>query len=633
VGKDDDLADSLVHTLVTLRIMATTDLHKQVMPYNYQTNQNAVTRGFSRTATLIRQARLEATNSILVDNGDFLCSVTAESGAGLGSERLHPMVSIMNHLGYDAATPGNHDFDYGPDFLTEIAGQADFPFLSANALIKRAQTPADDEFLFSCFTILNRDVTDLAGNKHRIRIGITGFLPPNSVAQYDDMSNKIQTRDIIEAAHNVVPQMKAAGADIIIALAHTGIGGEAHVTNMENAAVPLAEIDGIDAIIAGHRHQVFPGPDWPESKIVDAKKGIVHGKPLVAAGYWGSHLGIIDLDLVETNGSWQVAHHVSEARPIFSTLKDGRKFRANVRPDPVVLEIMEPIHDRLLRWITRPVGHTARPLNTFFALAAPSAAVQEIQRLQRWYVQENFTDYYDPNLPLLSSACAFKAGGYGGPDNFTDIAVGELTMRAVTDLYPFPNQIALLRVTGAGMGEWLERSASVFNIALPGEYPVDLKPAETPAYLFETVLGLEYAIDLSQPARYDQTGQIIRPDTRRIRQLSHKGVPVNPEQEFTLITNNFRLGGGGFYPASCMSKPLRTPKVELQKLLPTYFFKAHPKLDSELEQHWRFSPVSGARMRFRSSPHALDQMEGITTNNITPIGPDDNGYHIFELVL
>ncbi len=611
--------------------MATTDLHMQVLPHNYQTGTTTNKRGFARTATLIRQARREVTNSILVDNGDFLCGTGGKFEAGAAFEACHPMISIMNHLGYDAATPGNHDFDHGLQYLTQATSKAAFPFVSANALIRRGQAPAKDVHLFSRFMILERQVTDLLGRRHVLRIGVTGFLPPNSIAQYETDTHQIQTRDILEAARAVIPQMKAAGADIIIALAHTGIGRDAHFDNMENAAVPLARMKGIDAIIAGHQHQVFPGPDWPESKMIDAKRGAVHGKPVVSSGFWGSHLGLIDLNLVFDNQAWRVKRHKCETRPIFDP--DAQADNSpDVEPDQTVVRIMQPTHKRILNQITKPVGRIARPLNSFFALAAPSRAVQEIQRAQFWFAKKHLADYYNPALPVLSSACPFKSGGYGGAKNFTDIAAGTVTMRAILDLYPFPNQIALLPISGANLREWLERSASVFNAAMPGTGSRDLITAETPAYIFETVLGVEYRIDLSQEARYNQIGQITAPDNWRIKGLSYAGKPVAPDQVFTLITTNYRVGGGGYYPQSCLKGRLKVPVVELQKLLPAYF-NAHPNLDPALDPHWQFASVPGARMRFRSSPRALKHLDDLTGQHIKPGSIDEDEFQHFELCL
>ena len=103
--------------------------------------------------------------------------------------------------------------------------------------------------------------------------------------------------------------MRAAGADVIIALCHSGIGGEAHTPGMENAAIPLAGIDGIDVVLTGHTHEQFPGHDRAANDVVDPVAGTLHGKPAVMAGFYGNRLGMVDLHLRWENGAWHIARY------------------------------------------------------------------------------------------------------------------------------------------------------------------------------------------------------------------------------------------------------------------------------------------------------------------------------------
>ena len=615
--------------------MATTDLHMQVLPVETGGAEPAGLsqrlHGFARTATLIRAARSEARNTLLLDNGDFLWGNGSETLQLQGRKRPHPMIEIMNHLGYDAATPGNHDFDQGMDYLKMVTGQAAFPFVCANVMVPG---PACPKPLFADFVLLERDMVDLGGQRQKLRIGITGFLPPNSIAQVEANCCRIDTRDIIEAAREVVPRMQAQGADLIIALAHTGLGSVTHRPNMENAAVPLAAIRGIDAVIAGHRHKVFPGPDWPEHPVLDAQAGTVHGKPVVSAGFWGSHLGLIDLELEQRGGRWAVRGHKVSARPVATRQQNGA-VTALAEADPRIEQIIRPTHRHLVRQLARPLGHSEHTLHTFFALAAPSRAVQVIQRAQLWHMhrvlEAGGAGSDGAGLPLLSSACAFKTGGYGGPENFTNTRAGVLTMAAISDLYPFPNRLVALRVTGAAMRDWLERAASVYNRALPG-LVVDLKAPEVPAYLYETVLGLDYEIDLSRPALFDQYGNRTRTSGGRIRALTHKGQAVGDDQPFVLITNSYRTGGGGAYPLPETARQLALEPVDMQQVLGTYF-RAHASVPAPLEAHWRFAPLPGAKMRFRSAPQAMEHLPGTTGSEIRPTGRDTHGYQLFDMLL
>ena len=286
-----------------LRIMETTDLHVHVFPYDYYGDRPVDTVGLSRTAALIQAVRDESTNSLLLDNGDFLQGnpmgdyIAYERGMSEGD--MHPIVSAMNVLGYQGSTLGNHEFNYGLDFLMNTVSGATFPVISANVVREMGAGPREDVTLVPPYAIFDHQVTDGAGETHEIRIGLIGFVPPQ-IMNWDrqHLEGNVQARDIVETARAYVPQMREEGADLIIALSHSGIGEADHVDGQENASIPLAAVEGIDAILTGHHHRVFPGPDYAEAAGVDADTGTIMGKPATMGGFWGSHMGLIDLMLV-----------------------------------------------------------------------------------------------------------------------------------------------------------------------------------------------------------------------------------------------------------------------------------------------------------------------------------------------
>ena len=154
-----------------------------------------------------------------------------------------------------------------------------------------------------------------------------------------------------------------------------------------------------------------------------------------------------------------------------------------------------------------------------------------------------------PRLPILSAAAPFKCGGRSGPYFYTDIAVGPLAIKDVADIYPYPNALRMVKVDGATLREWLERSASIFHRIDPtrrDEQPL-LGPAFA-AYNFDVIDGVDYVIDVTQPARYDDFGALVAPDGRRIRDLMFDGAPIDPNQLFLVVTNNYRASGGGGFP-------------------------------------------------------------------------------------
>jgi len=222
-----------------------------------------------RTAALIARARAEVANSLLFDNGDFLQGTPLGdyiAQRGLSEGQVHPMIAAMNAVGYDGATLGNHEFNFGLDFLLRAISHAEFPIVSANVALRLGATPEQDQTLLPPSMILHRTLRDETGAPCPIRIGVIGFLPPQIIAwDRKHLAGQIDTRDIVETARAHVPKLRAEGADIVIALAHTGIGSGTAATSGEHAVVPLASVPGIDAILAGHSHLTFPSPEFPHA--------------------------------------------------------------------------------------------------------------------------------------------------------------------------------------------------------------------------------------------------------------------------------------------------------------------------------------------------------------------------------
>jgi 2',3'-cyclic-nucleotide 2'-phosphodiesterase / 3'-nucleotidase len=535
--------------LVRLRILETTDLHVNVFPYDYYRDAADDTVGLARTAALVRAARAEVPNSLLFDNGDLIQGsplgdfVAYRRGMRKGD--THPMVAAMNVLSYDCGTVGNHEFNYGLEFLANALGSAAFPIVCANV------TDAAGASLYRPWLVLDRTVADERGAAHRLRVGVIGFVPPQ-IMQWDKahLEGRVTTADIVDAARRHLPELRKAGADIVVALCHSGIAGGEHRGGEENAALHLAKVDGIDVILTGHQHLVFPGgKDFAGIPGVDNQAGTLHGKPAVMAGFWGSHLGLIDLDLAREDGAWRILASRSEARPIYERVE--RKVVAKVPSEAAVLAAAQADHDATLAYVREPVGTTAVPIHSYYALIADDASVKIVADAQAWYVADLLRSTPHRDLPLLSAAAPFKAGGRGGPAYFTDIKPGPLAIKDMADIYIYPNTIRAVRVTGAQLREWLERSAGIYNRIDPAkEGEQELINPRFPAFNFDVIAGVTYRIDPTQPSRYDLDGKLVAPEARRIRDLAYQGSPVADDQVFVVVTNNYRAAGGGNFPGN-----------------------------------------------------------------------------------
>lgn len=619
-----------------LRLMETTDLHVHVYPYDYYGDRPVDTVGLARTATLIRAIRDEAANSMLLDNGDFLQGnpmgdyIAYERGMKEGD--MHPIVQAMNVLGFEATTLGNHEFNYGLDFLMKTIAGAKFPAVSANvALGQLGASPRDDKLLVKPYVLLDKKVKDGTGAEHEIKIGLIGFVPPQ-IMNWDKrhLEGKANTRDIVEAAKAWVPEMKEAGADIVIALSHSGIGPADHTDGMENASVPLAAVDGIDAILTGHSHLDFPGPKYEGFAAVDHVKGTIHGKPATMGGFWGSHLGLIDLLLEKSGSDWKIISFETEARPIYK--RDGRKRIPLVDSQQDVLDSVAADHDATLAYVRRSVGKTSAALHSYFALVADDPSVQIVSQAQTWYITDMMKGTEWEGLPILSAAAPFKAGGRGGPEYFTDVPAGDVAIKNVSDLYLYPNTVRAVLITGADVKDWLERSAGMFNQVKPGEADQVLLNSDFPSYNFDVMDGVTYKIDLSQPSKFDPKGELINPEANRITDLKFNGEPIDPAQKFVIATNNYRAGGGGSFPGAKGDTVIFVGPDTNRDVIVRYIVD-QGTINPSADGNWSFKPLDGATVLFDTGPKGREYLDDLKGVSIEDAGEGPDGFARYRIKL
>ncbi|KIC39075.1 2', 3'-cyclic nucleotide 2'-phosphodiesterase [Ruegeria sp. ANG-R] len=619
-----------------LRIMETTDIHVHVFPYDYYADKPRDTVGLSRTASIINEIRSEATNSLLVDNGDFLQGnpmgdyIAYERGMKEGDR--HPIITAFNTVGYDAATLGNHEFNYGLDFLEKALSGADFPVVLANVAKEKGASPRDDATLVKPYVILEREIEMGDGSKHPIKVGVIGFTPPQ-IMNWDrkHLEGNVQARDIVETAEAYVPEMKEQGCDLIIALSHSGIGDADHSEGMENASVVLAGVDGIDALVTGHNHLVFPSPTFADRPGIDVNKGTLMGKPAVMGGFWGSHLGLLDLLLERDGNVWRVVTTTSEARPI-SKRNEDRSITALVGDDEKVLDSVAKDHDETLAYVRRAVGKTSAPLHSYFALVADDPSVQIVSIAQKWYVEEMLKGTEHEGLPILSAAAPFKAGGRGGPEYYTDVPVGDVAIKNVADLYLYPNTVRAVRVNGAQVRGWLERSAGMFNQIDAGSEDAILLNPEFPSYNFDVMDGVTYQIDLSQPSRFGPKGEVVNPDAARIVNLEFNGEPVTDDMEFIIATNNYRASGGGSFPGA-MGDTVVFEAPDTNRDVIVRYIVEQGTIDPKADANWSFAPLADTTVLFETGPKARDYMSDVKGVAIEDAGEGADGFAAFRIKL
>ncbi|HET7521753.1 MAG TPA: bifunctional 2',3'-cyclic-nucleotide 2'-phosphodiesterase/3'-nucleotidase [Bacillales bacterium] len=628
-----DAQSSADGSIVHLRLMETTDIHVHLVNYNYYQDKPTNEFGLAMTATLIKQARSEAQNSMLFDNGDLiqgnpLGDYIARNGLEEGE--VHPVYKAMNLLNYAVGNIGNHEFNYGIDYLMEAIDDANFPYINANVYIDDGDNdPSNNQNLFPPYLILDKKVVDTNGNTHTVNVGVIGFVPPQ-IMQWDraNLEGKVITKGIYETAKKYVPEMKAKGADIIVAIPHSGLGSTELKEREENATYDLTKVEGIDAILFGHAHEVFPSDNFAGIPGVNLEKGTINGIPSVEAGFWGNHLGIIDLTLEKDGEDWDVVDSHAEVRAIYNETTG----EALVEPDQEILDAVWEDHQATLDYIRSKVGETTAPIYSYFALVKDDPSVQIVSNAQKWYTEKIVEGTKYEGLPILSAAAPFKAGGRGGPGYYTYIPKGPIAIKNVADLYVYPNTLKVVKLTGKQIREWLEMSAGQFNQIDPGaSEPQPLIDLDFPTYNFDVIDGITYQIDVTKPARYNNDGELINPDAHRIINLRYNGEPVDPDQVFLVATNNYRAGGGGNFPNLDGSQIVLSPQIQNRQVIIKYI-QENGTIDPSADGNWSFTPIYGnPTLTFQSSPKAKRFIR--PDGNITYVGEGTNGFARYAIDL
>ncbi|PED09894.1 bifunctional 2',3'-cyclic-nucleotide 2'-phosphodiesterase/3'-nucleotidase [Bacillus pseudomycoides] len=610
---------------VNLRILETSDIHVNLMNYDYYQTKTDNKVGLVQTATLVNKAREEAKNSVLFDDGDALQGTPLGdyvAQKGLDGEYVHPLYRVMNLMKYDVISLGNHEFNYGLDYLKKAISKTQFPVINSNVYLDdHDNDETNDKHAFEKYHIFEKVVTDEAGKTQKVKIGVMGFVPPQ-IMGWDkaNLEGKVKAKDIVQTAKELRQEMKDKGADIIVALAHSGVDQNGYNLGMENASYYLAtEVPGVDAVLMGHSHTV----------ITDKFNGV----PVVMPGVFGSNLGIIDMELKKVNGKWEVQKDksVPSVRPISDS-----KGNALVESDKKLVDEIKDDHEATIKYVNTPVGKTTAPINSYFSLVQDDPSVQLVTNAQKWYVEKLFAEngQYDKykGIPVLSAGAPFKAGGRNGATYYTDIPAGTLAIKNVADLYVYPNTLYAVKVNGAQVKEWLEMSAGQFNQIDPAKAEEQsLVNVNYPTYNFDILDGVKYEIDVTQPAKYDKDGKVVNPNANRIVNVSYDGKPIAADQEFIVATNNYR-GSSQTFPGVSKGEVVYQSQDETRQII-TKYMKETPVINPAADQNWAFKPIAAEKLNttFDSSPNAQKYIT--KDGKISYVGPSENEFAKYAIDL
>ncbi|MFF5305836.1 bifunctional metallophosphatase/5'-nucleotidase [Streptomyces sp. NPDC013161] len=523
-------------------ILGTTDLHSHVFDWDYYSDKaysdakgNSV--GVARVATLIKQQRKAKGEGhvLLVDAGDII------QGTSLGyyfarvdpitSGSKHPMATAMNHMRYDAAALGNHEFNYGIDTLRKFEQQCHFPLLGANALDAKTLRPA-----FAPYTVKKIRVPGAPD----IKVGILGLTNPGiALWDKDNVSGKMVFPGLVEQAKKYVPRLRALGCDVVFLTDHSGLDGSSsygdELPYVENASNLVAEqVPGIDAILVGHTHV--------EVSSYTVKNEETGDDVLLSEPYcWGYRLSVFDFELELVRGQWKI------------TSKTAQTLNPNtVDEDPEIKKLLEADHELVVKYVNTAVGTCTEDLSAAESCWKDVPIMDFIQQVQMDSVKAGLSTA-DAALPLISVAAPFS--------RTADIPKGSVTIKDIAGLYIYDNTLYGKKLTGAQLKDYLEYAAKYYH-QVPAGTKVDTTTLTNANsfwdYMYDVAAGVSYDIDIAQA------------EGSRVKNLTYNGTSVTDDQVFVVAVNNYRANGGSGYPHIASAETVYSAPDQVRDLMIAY---------------------------------------------------------------
>jgi 2',3'-cyclic-nucleotide 2'-phosphodiesterase / 3'-nucleotidase len=606
---------------VALTILATSDLHGYMMPFDYYANRPA-NRGLAKVATIVRKIRKQHPDALLIDCGDTIQGspmedlhshqVQAYLAAHKDDKRPaspdrsapraaddpgpDPMIAAMNALDYDAMVVGNHEFNFGLDTMLRAKKEAEFPWISANvtaaANAQEAMAIHNKDYNSAYNMLEERVMVPLIVNViNGVTVAVIGLTTPavSSFEQPDNISAYRFEGAVASAREWVKYARERRQADVVIVAAHLGLErGIDDPTPFpsqlpgENAVYEIAQkVPGIDAIVFGHTHQEMAGKS-------------VNGVILAQPKFWGQSVAqvTITLERAESAGPdnpnpWKVVAKASEVIPVTSLVTSDRE----------VEDIAKPYHEAAQKYLDTPVAQSKAPLETRLSRVMDTSALEAIQQVQLAAAKA------DVSVDVSLSAVF---------DTHVQIPAGPVTVRQLAALYPYENTLVIVAGNGQMLKDALEHSARYFLTyntgasppslpqSLPQSLPPSLPQSLPPSLIDPQVFGYNYDAAAGAGGNLSYKIDLTKPPGQRIVDLQWKGAPLDMKQELRLAINSYRKAGGGGYEMFHDAKIAWQSPVDIRQLMIEYYTD-RKTMDTPAAEAWSIVPEE-ARKILMSKP-------------------------------
>ncbi len=531
-------ADAAAMDTANLRLIYTSDLHGQVTTTDYTSGKIITNESLAKDATLIKQARNEvgSANTCLFDLGDVLYDYTTDYIYESDETAIQPIYKAMASLGYDAITIGNHEFQYTLSYLKQQLTDTGFSDKVVLSNVKDVNTGSN---IYSGNKIIEKTIKTKAGNSITVKVGIIGETQPTLSEMRQDYTGVLSTEDILVNATNEAASLKAQGADIVVVLAHSGIGGENPETNAEDVGYALTKVPNIDVVLCGHRHCDFDADDtttiYSSLPGIDTTNHTVNGKNLIQLAPQGQSIGVVDLNIYDVNGTKYIASRDEEVR----------------KPDNSTTADSDINNNYLGTWATTFITDCSEGLadidssasmQNYFGTNEDNGVIQLLNDIKISYGLKyvNSTDTQYKDLPVIAASNYLKYGD-GDGDGYIDLS-GQFNKSNMYDLIKYKSKMYLYKITGSQLREWLEWTASAYETAKSN--PVIVVTAEPQA----TDVSTTSAVEVTSPAAVRQTESVAT------------ATPDNTDEITTSVpksTDNSQIGTKGAVKCSTAGNLLK----------------------------------------------------------------------------
>lgn len=488
-----------------LTIIETTDLHGVIFPFDFIENEN-LDASLSHSASYFRQLREDNKSVVLLDNGDNLQGQPEMYYYNfIDTVSPHFSAEVMNYLGYDAGTTGNHDIETGHPVYDRLITQYKFPLLAANAVDTKTGEP-----YFKPYAIIE---------KNGLKIAVLGLVTP-SIPEWlpPRLYSGIQFKGMVETAKRWLPVILKDKPDLIVGLFHSGFNHDEFESRKQEflhedgSAAVAYNVPGFDIIFNGHDHKLS------NEKLVNAAGDTVL---MLNGGSKGQNLAQADITFKSKKVKGK------RVRVIHGRIIDVRNFR----PDPEFLSKFEAQNKTIHDYVDKVIGTSVATLSSRDSYFGPSAFVDMIHKVQ---------------LEITGADVSFSA-----PLSFdVKIPAGPVRVGDMFKLYRFENMLYTMNLTGEEIRKYLEFSYSGWFNTMKG--PGDLllkfrmgkngkpylnagKPwlANQP-YNFDSAAGINYTVDVSKP------------EGERVKITGFTdGRPFEENKMYRVALNSYRGSGGG----------------------------------------------------------------------------------------